>query len=504
MKKTIYTVLFLSVLTGCTLKEDTSLYLNPDNFCKTVEQCDAAVVSTYFQVNSTFNYNLEIALEGCTDLYSIQSGTQDAQMDISPANPRFGNTMWENGYYGVRNANYAIYGIEHSDLPKEDVAPLLAEAKIMRAFWYYMLTSFFGDVPFYENYIRTVEELEAVRKLPRMSAYDTRAKLVSELKECLGDLPQKRRCDVAVSADKELQRMGAAAGYMILAKMAMWNKDWASAAEALEKIQAMYGDLSQYPLSDVPYSVKNTDESIFEIQHVYSSSGLKVYSSLGAIAMPYPKSTNTSTGEVTFNGVRIDELGKSCICWQPLRPTPFLSNALYTRTCSDKRKDMTLVWEWTQSDGTKKTFSRAWSGPKFWCNDMYNTYDSNNYTIYRYADALLMLSECYNEMGKSDEAIACLNQVKNRAGISPYGVFRTKEKLQDEIMNERGRELCGEFQRKFDLVRWGLWFQRTYEFNDYKNLTKNIRPCNEYYPIPDTQVALSGGALDNKAYMEGL
>lgn len=504
MKKILYTLTIFTVLTGCSLEEDTSLFLNPDNFCKNVEQCDAAVVSIYQHLNTIFTYNLEIALEGCTDLYSIQSGTQDAQMDISPANPRYGNTMWEYCYVGVRNANYAIYGMENSGLPEADLKPLMAEAKIMRAFWYYYLTSFFGDVPFYENYIKTEDELEAVRKLPRMSAFETRAKLVEEIKESIGDLPQERRCDITTGSDKLFERAGAAAGYMILAKMAMWNKDWKSAADALEKVQQMYGDLSQYPLSDIPYSVKNTPESIFEVQHTYSASGLKVYSNLGAIAMPYSKKTDTETKKVTFNGVEIPELGTDCICWQPLRPNAFLCNGLYTKTCSDKRRDMTLVWSWKQSDGTVKNFSRCWSGPKFWCYNMYNTYDSNNYTLLRYADALLMLAECYNELDRPKDAIACLDQVKQRAGIGSYGTFRTKEKLQDEIMNERARELCGEFQRKFDLVRWGVWFQRTYEFTDYAKLKNNIRPCNEYYPIPDTQVALSGGALDNKAYEEGM
>lgn len=504
MKKTLYTFLIFSALTGCSLKEDTSLYINPDHFCKTIEQCDGAVVSTYVPLNSIFNLTMEIATEGCTDLYSIQSGTQDAQMDISPANPRFGNTMWEYCYAGVRNANYAIFGMEHSLLPEEDLKPLMAEAKIMRAFWYYYLTSFFGDVPFWETYIKTEAELEAVRKLPRMSAFDTRATLVKQLQECLGDLPQKRRCDVVAGNDKQLQRAGAAAGYMILAKMAMWNKDWDSAAEALEKIRNMYGELSQYPLSDVPFSVKNTPESIFEIQHTYSASGLKVYSNLGAVAMPYSKKTDEETGIVTVDGVEVPELGTEFTCWQPLRPSSFLSTGLFTKTSKDKRLAMTLVWDWKQSDGTTKSFSRVWSGPKFWCYDMYNTYDYNNYTIFRYADALLMLAECYNELGEPAKAIECLDQVKQRAGIGSYGAFRTKEKLQDEIMNERGRELCGEFQRKFDLVRWGVWFQRTYEFTDYANLKNNIRPCNEYYPIPDTQVALSGGALDNKAYEEGI
>ena len=71
----------------------------------------------------------------------------------------------------------------------------------------------------------------------------------------------------------------------------------------------------------------------------------------------------------------------------------------------------------------------------------------------------------------------------------------------DEIQKERGRELIDEFQRKFDLVRWGIWYTQTYENTGSSSLKENIRPCHEYYPIPDTQVVYSGYALDNKALM---
>ena len=115
-----------------------------------------------------------------------------------------------------------------------------------------------------------------------------------------------------------------------------------------------------------------------------------------------------------------------------------------------------------------------------------------------------MLAECYNEIGDHTTAIKYLNQVKNRAGLDAYERFVSRSRLLEEIQNERGRELAGEFQRKFDLVRWGNWYQRVMEYNDYDNLKNNVRACHEYYPIPDTEVALSDGKLDNKAYEQGL
>ena len=68
------------------------------------------------------------------------------------------------------------------------------------------------------------------------------------------------------------------------------------------------------------------------------------------------------------------------------------------------------------------------------------------------------------------------------------------------MRKDRGRELFGEFQRKFDMVRWGVWYQNTLLYNSYNLVQENIKPCHEYYPIPDEQVRASGGALDNDEY----
>ena len=73
---------------------------------------------------------------------------------------------------------------------------------------------------------------------------------------------------------------------------------------------------------------------------------------------------------------------------------------------------------------------------------------------------------CYAETEDSDEAVRYLNMVRERAGTTAY-VFKNKDALLEEIQKERGRELLGEFQRKFDLVRWGIWYQMTYEYTNY-------------------------------------
>ena len=481
----ILTVLF--VLTSCSLEEDTSSLTDSEKFYKTKSQCVAALNSCYMPIKSMYNYTMFLVTECQTDLAYSRSSTQDSDLDVSPAKPRFGTTVWTQGYRGVRYCNAAIAGIESSPIDAQDKAPLLAEGKILRSFYYWVLTCFFGDVPFYTEDVKDQETLERIARLPRMSADETREYLIKELSDCVGDLAQIRSSEVADN------RVGAAVGYMLIAKMAQWNHEWEVSLDACKKLEEIYGALDQYPLSDIPFRMKNTPESILEVQHSYSAGGLDYTSNLACLCMPYPREGNT------YCGVVIEELGDQATSWAPAQANAYLCNNLLAKETGDLRRDMSIVTEWNGvSFGLSLT--TAFMGPKFWCPNMVLNNDSNNYKIFRYADALLMRAEAHCMLQDDMEAaLNYLNMTKKRAGVRQF----TRQQwgaILEEVKAERGRELFGEFQRKYDLVRWGTWFERTEEETRKQRLKENILPCHRFYPIPDTQVAYSGYALDNAEY----
>ena len=500
MKKLYVLISFAALLSGavsCSLKEEADAFATPDTFFQTEAQCKAALNGCYIPAKILWNSSLNQVTDCCSDLLYCTTNKLDLGLDISPSNPRFGSSAWRQGYAGVRNCNDCIYGFEHSPVPAEKLAPMIAEAKILRAFFYYFLTCMFKDVPFYLESIRSHGQLAKIARYGRMDAHIIRDSLITELQEIVGDpdaesniLPQRRTYE-----DPD-RRAGAMMGNMLIAKMAMWEEEWDVALEALRRIEKVYGEFTEenYPLSDIRFSERNVPERIFEIQHRYVMGGISYVGGFSSICLP-----KREQGTSIYAGVDIPELGNMAVTYTAMRPNlHFLSN-FYGKNSTDKRKDYVFAWSYKGQTFTG-TSTRPWPGPKFWCWNMQNAEDGNNYPVYRYADAILMMAECFCMNYDLDQATLYLNKVKTRAGITTFPSGMGQTEIMEEIKKERGRELIGEFMRKFDLVRWGEWYDTVVATTDNATIKQNIRPCHEYYPIPDTEIKNSHGALDNDAY----
>ena len=268
IKHIFYTAAAMAMLSfqACTLDEDTSGISNPDDFFRKFSECQSVVNGCYIPIKSIYTYTYMIATECVTDIAYCPSGTLDASLDISPAVPRMGSTVWRNGYLGVQRCNFAVNGIERAYknevISEEQYHQLLCEAKTLRAFFYWTLTCFFGNVPFYFDDVTDNEVLSRIQVLPRMDANETRNKVIEDLQSIAPLAAQTR------TYDNEANRLGASCAYMLIAKMAMWNKQWDVALDALEQIETIYGPLSQYDYAEnILFRNKNTPESIMEIQH---------------------------------------------------------------------------------------------------------------------------------------------------------------------------------------------------------------------------------------------
>ncbi len=155
---------------------------------------------------------------------------------------------------------------------------------------------------------------------------------------------------------------------------------------------------------------------------------------------------------------------------------------------------------------------------------------ANNYTLIRFADAILMLAECEVEVGSLERARQLVNEVRGRAA-NPAGFVVTtgnpanykvglyltpwvdKAAARTAVQFERKIELAMEGHRFFDLVRWGIADATLDNILRYISGTSNpainnkrsylatpnvasfTAGKNEYFPIPQRQIDLGSGTL---------
>lgn len=549
MKKTIAIALLIFGAISCSLKEKITSYTEGDKYYRSVEQIKTGLNACYSPLKLIYtNMGFWEMCECATDLMYLNIDNQiDAVCDIAPARPGAASLVWQRGYQGVSRTNSMIFytdrAVSEGYINENEAAPLYAEAAVLRSFYWYILTSTFGDVPFYTERV-TEENRTRIVKLPRMSAAEIRNFCIGELRKNLSAMPARRTYDSGTD-----YRVGRALGLMLGGRLCLWNKDWDGALEFFGQLETIYGDLSQYPLSDVPFSVKYSRESIWEVPNIYEANGLQIVGTLASWTTPL-RAQNIVSDEFAqediisdiYYGIGIPELGSHAMTYTSVRPTPFLCQNLLPYLSDDLRSGEysngaktarggsgNLAWRWLgydpddagrtgekqvmffgskNADGTWARMNQSstpWLGNKFWCPDMRSTRDANNYKIFRYAGAVLGLAEANLMKGDVASSLHYLNMVRSRAGLSDLSladVGGNADLLMEEIRRECAKELLGEYNRKFDLVRWGIWYERTRQYNTGSLISQNVRPCNRYWPIPADQVAASGGVLTNKEYGE--
>ena len=563
MKRKIFALISALALlcSSCSLKEEPKSFATRENYYNNETQCRSALNGCYPPMASIYAANFMLMTEAVSDIWYSLSTTVDAILDVTPAKPQFGSTVWTQGYRGVMRCNECIECIGSSPLDASVKIPMVAEARTMRAFYYYILTCVFNGVPYYDYMVEDNTTLEKIRVLPRTDASVIRTTLYNDLK--YNALPYFSEEQRKRTSEVEDQRSGYALCLMLMAKMAMWNEDWVAALEPLKELEELYGELTEerYPLEQTMWRYKNTAESILEVQHDWSRTGVQYSGNVANIVMP---SNTVVDGVRYYDGVYIEELGSEATSWNSLRSnntyamfrvksgystdeTDQSVNSVFSplplkadtesgeyNTVDDRyymlldqdvlaklkagepaeirgqKVDRRCVYtlglgnyETGDTFNLTRQYGVCWAGPKFWCPGIVQNYDSNNYKVFRYADAVLMMAECYIKMENAPEAMRYLNMTRRRAGVDDIDNYVGFEDLMLKLRAERARELGGEFQRKFDLVRWGVWYEQTLaNTNNNRGLKDRIRRCHRYYPIPDTECALSGYALTNDEYVE--
>ncbi|WP_294478052.1 RagB/SusD family nutrient uptake outer membrane protein [uncultured Bacteroides sp.] len=118
-----------------------------------------------------------------------------------------------------------------------------------------------------------------------------------------------------------------------------------------------------------------------------------------------------------------------------------------------------------------------------------------NIRLIRYADVLLMGAESANEKGLPGEAVDYLERVRARArgnnsNVLPKVTTTDQTELREAIRHERRVELGLEFDRFYDLVRWGIAKEVLHAAGK-----TNYQDKNALLPLPQSEIDRSKGVL---------
>ena len=120
-------------------------------------------------------------------------------------------------------------------------------------------------------------------------------------------------------------------------------------------------------------------------------------------------------------------------------------------------------------------------------NDAIENADAN-WPFLRFADVMLIYAEAQNELGNASDAVTYLNKVRERSNAAGATVdgLSTIEARRSAILEERAKEFACEADRRWDLIRWGIYLDAMNAIGgtDDSGVLKSRVSRNLLFPIP--------------------
>ena len=490
----IVIITFFGCFLSCAdLEEKPVGLLAPEGFFKTPKDVETAIFGAYGWIASERLWGRQFvtAIMLRSDMVDIgDRGTPAERQQVNDFNMDDGNGMvrqfWPYWYQVISAANSAISGAESLGLTDEEINPLIAEARFVRAFSYFHLVRVFGDVPYIDFFISDPGSVVNISKTPEATIYQN---ILADLEFAKQWLPDQQPSDVRSRPTK-----GTAASY--LASVHLTLHDYQKAYDEAKWVIDNKGTFN--------YALEPDFQNLFraELQNDLE----ETIFSLDFLGLQNGNGGANDDIMPPMTGIRgADELG-----WSVCVPSMAVYNTWDDR---DYRKEVSMVDEapvggvmtpYTQFQNTKRPHIakyRRYPG----ASNAEGRYSDNNYATMRYAEILLIAAEALAEVsGPNAEAEGYVNEVRARArnwaGTAtnfpddvPTGL--SKDDFIDLVLEERRLELAFEYKRWYDIKRRDLGVE---VFTGPNSLEPhpNFDPSRDYLmPLPRTELAINPNLL---------
>ncbi|MFU8860467.1 MAG: RagB/SusD family nutrient uptake outer membrane protein [Cyclonatronaceae bacterium] len=398
--------------------------------------------------------------------------------------------LWSDRYTGIYRANLLLQYIDEIDFDSEETRRIFAaEARFLRALFYFDLVRFYGYVP---QFTRPL--VAADIEVPQNSPEEVYNFIAQELVEIIPDL----RTNIPAA---EAGRASAWAAKSMLGRVYLYHQDYAkpvfgigdlpvSRQEVLAHLEDVIQNSGHALLPNFANlwgrAGNNNNEAIFSVQHITTSFG-----DWGFLNGSIGNWTATMSG---LRGVGFNVNYAGGWSFQPVTPDLVAAfdqanDSRYFATILDPvaenvRHNAAEMFQW-QGFAFKKFYPRRGDTPAV--NVEFNW--PYNRPVVRFADVLLMAAE----LG-SPNAQDYFDQVRRRA----YGDnFVQIPVTRENIMAERRLEFAGEGMRYWDLLRMGLnTAANTINARATPDVPINFRTDRlGLLPVPESEINLSNQTL---------
>lgn len=557
MKKIIVSLaILMAILPGCKKELDIAPkgVLSPDQVANP-ENIDKFVVAAYSPMgNGDINVSFSLWQYGdvrSDDAYKGGRDEGDGQefhfietfTNLRPeAWPIDG--LWYRIYVAISRSNIALGYLNNIN---ETAYPLKkarqGEMRFLRGYYYFMLKELFNQVPYIDEKVPQ-DEYAAVSNTA-LSSDSLWEKIAADFQFAADNLP-------AVQSQKGRPSQAAANGFLAKTRLFQAYKQDAKynvTGVDLAKMQAVISAADKVIASSfrlendfannfLPGGFENGPESLFAIQFSQEDNtlygrlnygdALNVPQGLGCCDFHKPSQNFVNAFRTDGNGLPLlDNFNGQDINFSADNIDPRLDHTVGIPEHSWKYEPAHLYKEsWNRNPGVYGVYASMKENVSPDCDCFIQTPpffpNSKNKILLRFADVLLMKAEALIELGRQDEALPLINQLRARAATSTallkdangnaqanykvgqyqngVNVTWTKDVARKALRFERRLELGQEAQRFFDLVRWGIAAET---INSYFGTEKVKRPFlnsgfftknkHEYLPIPQNQINFSRG-----------
>ncbi len=385
-------------------------------------------------------------------------------------------------YQLIRRINICLEGIEDAPVDEAVKAPLRGQALFLRAWRYWEIVKHHGGVPIIKEAQDPYEGSEAL-DVPRSKTKDAINEIIADLDQAIADLP----IEWTQTEDKGRINSGAAAafkGRILLAwaspmfnpnnDQTRWQRAYDANKQAVDLLSQMSVPRALHPNFSTIFTsnvLANVEAVIYrrysldagsDYTHGWENS-VRPYSGGGGSG--YTPTWNLVQAFPMANGKLINDAESGydeTLFWKDRDPRFYATIAYNGSEWNMNGRESSVVWCFRNSTEGNRVpgtgfYNKKATDPNIARVDIGQT--STAWIELRYAEVMLNLAECANELGNQSEALTNVRAIRERAGIESgggeFGISNSvsKEELRELIMIERQVEFAFENKRYWDLRR---------------------------------------------------